>query len=32
LKRVEYRSVLKQKGFKDFIDMLKKKIELTKEN
>ena len=32
LKRVEYRSILKQKGFKDFIDMLKKKIELTKKN
>ena len=32
LKRVEYRSVLKQKGFKDFIDMLKTKIELAKEN
>ena len=32
LRRVEYRSVLKQKGFKVFIDMLKKKIELAKKN
>lgn len=32
LKRVEYRSVLKQKGFKGFIDMLKKKIELAEKN
>ena len=30
LRRVEYRSILKQKGFKVFIDMLKKKIELAK--
>lgn len=32
LKRVEYRSVLGKKGFKVFIDMLKKKIELAEKN
>ena len=32
LKRVEYRSVLEKKGFKVFIDMLKKKIELAEKN
>ena len=32
LKRVEYRSILKQKGFKVFIDMLKKKIVLAEKN
>jgi len=32
LKRVEYRSILGQKGFKVFIDMLKKKIELAEKN
>ena len=32
LRRVEYRSVLKQKGFKVFIDMLKNKIALAKKN
>jgi phospholipid transport system substrate-binding protein len=32
LRRVEYRSILKQKGFKVFIDMLKKKIELAKKD
>ena len=32
LRRVEYRSILKQKGFKDFIDMLKKKIELARKD
>jgi phospholipid transport system substrate-binding protein len=32
LRRVEYRSILKQKGFKDFIGMLKKKIELAEKN
>ncbi len=32
LKHVEYRSILGQKGFKVFIDMLKKKIELAEKN
>jgi phospholipid transport system substrate-binding protein len=32
LKRVEYRSILEQKGFKVFINMLKKKIELAEKN
>jgi len=32
LKRVEYRSILGQKGFKVFINMLKKKIELAEKN
>ena len=32
LKRVEYRSILGQKGFKVFIDMLKKKIKLAEKN
>ena len=32
LKRVEYRSILEKKGFKVFIDMIKKKIELAKKN
>jgi phospholipid transport system substrate-binding protein len=32
LKRVEYRSILEKKGFKDFIDMLKEKIELAEKN
>lgn len=32
LKRVEYRSILEQKDFKVFIDMLKKKIELAEKN
>mgnify|MGYP002630727914 CR=1 FL=1 len=32
LKRVEYRSTIKQNGFKVFIDMLKKKIELARKN
>lgn len=32
LKRVEYRSVLGKEGFKVFIDMLKKKIELAEKN
>jgi len=32
LKRVEYRSVLGKKGFKVFIDILKKKIELAEKN
>jgi len=32
LRRVEYRSILKQKGFKVFIDMLKKKIELARKD
>ena len=32
LKRVEYRTVLEQKGFNAFINMLKKKIKLTQKN
>ncbi|MBL79083.1 MAG: transporter [Nitrosomonadaceae bacterium] len=32
LKRVEYRTVLEQKGFNVFIDMLKKKIKIAEEN
>tara|TARA_B100000686_G_scaffold323814_1_gene378898 strand:- start:1361 stop:2008 length:648 start_codon:yes stop_codon:yes gene_type:complete len=32
LKRVEYRTVLEQKGFNVFVDMLKKKIKLAEEN
>jgi len=32
LRRVEYRSILKQNGFEVFIDMLKKKIELARKN
>ena len=32
LKRVEYRSILEKKGFKVFIDMLKKKIVLAEKN
>ena len=32
LRRVEYRSILKQNGFKVFMDMLKKKIELARKN
>ena len=32
LKRVEYRSILEQKGFNIFINMLKKKIELAEKN
>ena len=32
LKRVEYRSILRQKGFPVFIDMLKEKIALAEKN